>query len=121
MFFYALRGATTVDKNDTDEIILRTKQLLSDIIKKNGLNCDRIVSIIFTATIDLDAVYPAVAARELGMNEVPLICCQEMNTANSLPKCLRLLMHVRTDYETKPQHVYLRGAISLRPDLILNT
>jgi chorismate mutase len=118
MFFYALRGAITVDKNDSDEIILRTKELLGEIIKKNELSHDQFVSIIFTATIDLDAVYPAVAARELGMNTVPLICCQEMNTMNSLPKCIRLLIHVRAEQKVSPKHVYLRGAACLRPDLV---
>ena len=121
MFFYALRGAITVDRNDTDEIILRTKELLAEIIQKNDLDHDQLVSIIFTATIDLDAVYPAVAARELGLTAVPLICCQEMNTAGSLPKCIRLLMHLRAKQEVSPLHVYLRGAICLRPDLVGNS
>ena len=121
MVFFALRGAITVDKNDTDEIILRTKELLAEIIQKNDLSHNQLVSIIFTATMDLDAVYPAVAARELGMKTVPLICCQEMNTMNSLPKCIRLLMHVQTEREVSPLHVYLRGAICLRPDLVANS
>lgn len=120
MFFYALRGAITVDKNDSDEIILRTKELLTEIIQKNELDDDQFISIMFTATVDLDAVYPAVAARELGMNSVPLICCQEMNTVNSLPMCIRLLIHVRSQQAVSPKHVYLRGAICLRPDLVLN-
>jgi len=121
MFFYALRGAITVDKNDTDEVILRTKELLAEIIQKNELGNNQLVSIIFTATNDLDAVYPAVAARELGMNTVPLICCQEMYTINSLPKCIRMLIHIRTEREVSPVHVYLRGAVCLRPDLALNS
>jgi len=119
MFFYALRGATTVDTNNSEEIISKTKELLVEIITKNCLDNDQIVSIIFTATTDLDAVYPAVAARELGMNGVPLICCQEMYTANSLPKCIRMLIHVRSVCDVKPFHVYLRDAISLRPDLVV--
>jgi len=120
MFFYALRGAITVDKNDSDEIILRTKELLGEIIKKNGLDYEQLVSIIFTATTDLNAVYPAVAARELGLNTVALICCQEMNTVNSLPQCIRLLVHVQSSQEIIPKHVYLRGAICLRPDIVAN-
>lgn len=118
MFFYALRGATTAEKNDSLEIIERTKELLVQIIKINNLEHNQLVSIIFTATHDLDAVYPAVAARELGLNSVPLICCQEMRTVNSLPNCIRLLVHFQTSQPFLPVHVYLRDAISLRPDLV---
>jgi chorismate mutase len=95
MKFNAVRGAITVSENNKEEILLKTRKLLLQLIEKNGLDLQAIISIIFTATRDIDAVYPAVAARELGMTSIPLICCQEMHVKGSLPLCIRVLMHVQ--------------------------
>jgi len=119
MAFYALRGAITVDKNDCNEIVSSTKELLTELIAKNNLNFAHFVSIIFTGTKDLDAAYPAVAAREMGLTAVPLICCQEMHTVGSLEKCIRIMLHIQTEEKFEPRHIYLRNAVSLRPDLVL--
>ncbi len=117
MKFYAIRGAITVSKNDEQEILLKTKNLISKLIEVNELAFQDIVSIIFTATRDIDAVYPAVAARELGMTSIPLTCCQEMHVDGSLPLCIRVLMHVQLEQDRKIKHVYLGKAAVLRPDL----
>lgn len=113
----AIRGAITVEKNTRQEILDNTKRLLSAIIDKNSLRYEDIVSVIFTATKDLDAVYPAVAAREMGMTQVPLMCCQEMYVEDSLEKCIRVLIHAYLDDDRVPHHVYLEKAINLRPDI----
>lgn len=113
----AIRGAITVEKNTRQEILDNTKRLLSAIIDKNSLRYKDIVSVIFTATKDLDAVYPAVAAREMGMTQVPLMCCQEMYVEGSLEKCIRVLIHAYLDDDRVPHHVYLEKAINLRPDI----
>lgn len=117
MKLYAIRGAITVSKNDEQEILLKTKNLLSKLIEKNGLIFQDIVSVIFTATKDIDAVYPAVAARELGMTSIPLTCCQEMHVEGSLPLCIRVLMHVQLEPDRHIQHIYMGKAAVLRPDL----
>lgn len=118
MFFYAIRGATTVDENTPQGILDRTAVLLESVIKRNEIDNKDIVSIIFTATRDLDSQYPAVAAREMGMTEIPLFCCQEMHVEGSLEKCIRLMMHVQLPQPRSIEHVYLEKAQALRPDLI---
>jgi len=115
--FYAVRGAITIDKDEKDTVLAKTKQLLKEIIKQNKLSHDNIISIIFTATKDIRSVYPAVAAREIGMTNTPLICCQEMDVEGSLAMCIRVMMNIQSDEPFKPKHVYLEGAVSLRPDL----
>lgn len=115
-----IRGAITVRENCEKEIIAKTKELLSAIMEANDLTIDRIISITFTATKDLDAVYPAVAARELGMTEIPLLCCQEMYVEGSLSRCIRMLVYAYLKVEKKPRHIYLEEAIRLRPDLVEN-
>jgi len=117
MRIQGIRGAITVDKNSEREIIDKTKELLKTIIDANDLDISNIISIIFTATKDLDAAYPAVAARELGMVETPLFCCQEMYVEGSLDKCIRVLIHVERREDKKPKHIYLGRAVNLRPDL----
>jgi cytidylate kinase len=117
MRLYAVRGAITVSKNDKEEILHRTRVLLSQLIEMNGLAFQDIVSIIFTATKDIDAVYPAVAARELGMTSIPLTCCQEMDVKGSLPLCIRILIHVQLEQGRELHPVYLGKAFMLRPDL----
>lgn len=121
MRLYALRGAITTSKNNKQEILDQTRRLLNEIMERNRLQMEDIVSVIFTATKDLDAVYPAVAARELGMTSIPLSCCQEMHVACSLPKCIRVLMHIQLQNERPLIPVYLNKAVSLRPDLAILT
>lgn len=117
MFLYAIRGATTVDENTADQILERTTSLLETIIEKNKIDYEDIVSIIFTGTRDLDAQYPALAARKMGMVDVPLFCCQEMYVKGSLEKCIRVLMHIQVPEPREIKHVYLEKAKVLRPDL----
>ncbi len=118
MFFYAIRGAITVEENIPKQILDRTTDLLETIIKRNNIEYKDIVSIIFTGTRDLDTEYPAVAARNLGMVEVPLFCCQEMYVKGSLEKCIRILMHIQSSQPKRIEHVYMEKAESLRPDLV---
>jgi chorismate mutase len=114
----ALRGAITVDVDDTTEIKRRTIDLLSTLFDRNGLNTDDVISVFFTATEDLRSVAPAAAAREFGLTEVPLLCATEMPTDGGLPRCVRMLVHVETDAERSAlRHVFLRGATVLRPEL----
>lgn len=117
LFLYAIRGATTVDENTADQILERTTSLLETIIEKNKIHYEDIVSIIFTGTRDLDAQYPALAARKMGMVDVPLFCCQEMYVKGSLEKCIRVLMHIQVPEPREIKHVYLEKAKVLRPDL----
>ena len=113
-----VRGATTVDRDDRDEILNATRQLLALMIRRNEMCASDIGSAIFTVTSDITAEFPALAARQLGWIEVPLLCGYEVSVEGSLPRCIRILLHWNTD---KPQseihHVYVRGAVKLRPDL----
>ncbi len=114
---HGIRGATTVARNDADEILAATDELLRTLIDANGLQPDDIVSALFTVTRDLDAAFPARAAEEFGWNIVALLHATEIPVPGSLPKCIRLLVHAytaRTRAEIK--HCYLRGATVLRPD-----
>lgn len=113
-----VRGATTVDANDRDSILEATRQLLALMIHRNGIDKNDLASAIFTVTKDIDAEFPAYAARQLGWGEVPLICGYEISVPNSLPMCIRVLMHWNTETPASEiQHVYARGAERLRPDL----
>ena len=113
-----IRGAISVDANNPDTIIAATRELLEQIIAANDLQVEDLASVIFTATPDLDAAYPARAAREMGWVTVPLLCMQEMIVTGSLPRCVRVLVLWNT---AKPhdqvRHVYLGKARTLRPDL----
>ncbi len=114
----ALRGAITVDADSADEIVERTTRLLETLYERNGLVHDDVVSIMFTATQDLRSIAPAVAARTFGLTDVPLICTQEMDVDGALGRCVRILAHVRTDRARDDlRHVFLRGAVTLRPEL----
>ncbi|MFP4015610.1 MAG: chorismate mutase [Halanaerobiales bacterium] len=114
----AIRGAISVEKNNRTEILQSTKELLEYIIKENAISTEEMVSITFTATDDLDSVYPAVAARELGLDKVPLLCFQEMRVKNSLRKCIRVMLYVSRNCPLDEiKHVYLKKAAYLRPDL----
>jgi chorismate mutase len=113
----ALRGAITVDKNDADSILEGTDELMRTVMERNNLSPDDMVSCIFTCTDDLDAEFPAVAARRLGLNGVPLLCAREMHVPGSLPRVIRLMLHCYADPESEAKHVYLREAKVLRRDL----
>jgi chorismate mutase len=116
MYCRGVRGATTVDHNDQAEILAATSELLLLMMSKNDLLVEDIASVIFTVTKDLDAVFPALAARQMGWNEVALLCMREIPVPGSLGKCIRVLLHVNTSRSASElQHVYLRGAVSLRP------
>jgi len=113
----ALRGAITVDANETDAILDATEELMRAIIEQNALEADHLVSCIFTCTRDLDAEFPAVAARRMGLSAVPLLCAHEIDVPGSLPRVIRVLVHCYTEESVEPKHVYLREAVSLRKDL----
>ena|SRR5215216_5306775 len=111
----ALRGAITVEDNDAGAILGATEELVRELLERNGLGAEDLVSCLFTCTEDLDAAFPAEAARRLGLSAVPLLCAREMDVPGALPRVIRLLAHCYMD--GRAQHVYLRGAESLRRDL----
>jgi len=113
----ALRGAITVDANDADAILEATGELVREVLDRNSLAADDLVSCIFTVTADLDAEFPAVAAREMGLSAVPLLCAQEIEVPGALPRVIRLMLHCYADEATEARHVYLREATALRRDL----
>ena len=113
----ALRGAITVERNDADAILEGTEELVRTVMERNRLSPDDMVSCIFTCTNDLDAEFPAVAARRLGLNGVPLLCAREIDVPGSLPRVIRLMLHCYADPEVEARHVYLRDARALRRDL----
>jgi chorismate mutase len=114
----AVRGATQVDDDDREQIRIATTELLAAVLDRNALSTDDLISIVFTATPDLHAEFPAIAARQMGLTDVPLLCATEIDVPGSLPRVLRLLAHVETAMtRADVQHVYLRGATALRPDL----
>ena len=113
----ALRGAITVEQNDEDAILDATEELVRELMARNELEAGDMISCIFTATDDLDAQFPAVAARRLGLDAVPLLCAREIDVPDSLPGVIRVLVHCYADEARPPQHVYLREAVSLRRDL----
>jgi chorismate mutase len=113
-----IRGATSVEKNDRQEILTRTRELLEEMVKRNGVDIDDIASVIFSATEDLNDVFPAVAAREMGWTCIPLFGCQEMRVKGSLSGVVRILMHVNSGKkQSEMAHPYLHRARELRPDL----
>jgi chorismate mutase len=114
----AIRGATQVDADDRDEVLAATRELVSTVIERNGLDGEQLISILFTATPDLTSEFPALAARELGLGDVPLMCATEIGVPHALPRVLRLMAHVETDRpRSEIAHVYLRGATALRRDI----
>ena len=117
MRLFALRGATSVDRNESDAILAATEELMHEIMDRNRLPPDRVVSCIFTLTEDLDAEFPAVAARNLGFDRVPLLCAREVPVPGALPKIIRVLIHYYADADHRASHVYLGEARRLRKDL----
>jgi len=114
-----VRGAITVTENCPQEILTATRELLSEILTRNALHdFDEIVSAIFTTTPDLNASFPAEAARELGMSQVPLLCASEIAVPHGMPRVIRVLLHVNTDRsQAEMVHIYLRDAKKLRKDI----
>ena len=113
-----IRGAITVSENTINDIIEDTKVLLTKMIAENDIDQTEIVSIFFSITKDLNATFPAKAARELGLHDTPLLCLNELDVPNSLEKVIRILMHVNSlKKQTEMKHIYLKEAIKLRPDL----
>ena len=117
MRLVALRGANTVTENTAEAILSATDALMREILSRNGLGADDLVSCIFTLTPDLDAQFPAVAAREMGLSSVPLLCAREIPVPGALPKVIRVLIHCYPPVGVDPQHVYLGEARKLRLDL----
>lgn len=114
----AVRGAIQIDADDRESIIEGTTELVTEVMARNNLTTDDIISVIFTATPDLTAEFPALAARKLGFHEVPLLCSTEINVPGALPRVVRLMAHINTDRPRQEiQHVYLRGAVALRVDI----
>ncbi len=114
----ALRGAITVDEDSPEEIDKQTTRLLTTLYERNTLSHDDIISIFFTATSDLRSAPPAASARRFGLVDVPLLCGQEMDVDGSLTSCIRLMLHLETSRErSELRHVFLRGAVVLRPEL----
>ena len=114
----ALRGATTVAANDAAQIETATAELLSQMMELNGIEPGDLISLVFTATTDLDAEFPAVGARSLGIDDIPLLCAQEIEVPGSVERCIRVLMHLYTERDyASLRHVYLGEARHLRTDL----
>lgn len=112
-----IRGATTAEANTRESILAATHELLTELIAANCVDTDTIASAIFSTTPDLNAEYPAAAARVLGWQDVALLCTHEMNVPRTLPMCIRVLIHWNTSVPAEAvRHIYLKGAVQLRPD-----
>ena len=114
----AARGAVTVDRDEREAVLGATERLLGELLQRNGIGAEHVVSIVFTATADLRSVFPAEAARRMGMADVPLLCARELDIEGAMPSVIRVLLHFHT---VRPRsevvHVYLESARSLRDDL----
>ncbi len=118
MLTRGVRGATTVEANSPESILEATKELLAAMLKVNDVDVEYVASAFFTVTPDLNAEFPAIAARDMGWSSVALLCGHEMNKPGALPMTLRVLLHVNTEKAAREiKHVYLRGARVLRPDI----
>jgi len=117
MRLFALRGAISVAANEAEAILGATDQLVRELMDRNALTAEAMVSCIFTLTEDLDAEFPAVAARRLGLDRVPLLCAREVPVPGSTPRVIRALVHYYAPEDHQPQHVYLGDARTLRADL----
>ena len=114
----ALRGATTLEEDTPEQVNERVRALVSALLERNGIDHDDLVSILFTATDDIVSMFPATAARSLGLGDVPLICARELAVAGAVPRCVRVLLHFYTERTRGSlHHVYLEGARGLRDDL----
>jgi chorismate mutase len=117
MRLFALRGATSVERNDAPSIVAATEELMRQIMERNAIGPDDVVSCIFTATDDLDAEFPALGARNLGFERVPLLCAREIAKPGALASIIRVLIHFHADDDHRARHVYLGAAHALRTDL----
>jgi chorismate mutase len=114
----AVRGATTVERDDAALVVSATRELLAALVERNAIADDQVISAIFTVTPDITSEFPARAARDLGWVEVPLLCAMEIPTTRGLTHCIRVLLHIETELPRSAlRHVYLRRAKELRPDL----
>ena len=114
----AIRGATQLDSDDRDHLLASVDELIRSILEQNSIDNVDLISMMLTATPDLRSEFPAVAARALGIGDVPLICAQEIDVAGALPRVIRVMVHVHSDLRRDQiKHVYLRGAVALRKDL----
>lgn len=114
----ALRGATTVDADTEEQVSTRVQALVAEMLRRNDVDKDDLISIIFTATEDVVSMFPATAARAAGLGDVPLICARELSITDGTPRCIRVLMHLTTERtRSELHHVYLEGARGLRDDL----
>ena len=114
-----VRGATTVNEDQADQLLPATQELLEAILAANpGMQTDEIASVLFTVTNDISSGFPALAARRIGWDSVPMVCAREIPVPGSLPLCIRVLLHWNTDLpQSSIRHIYLREAVRLRPDL----
>lgn len=114
----AIRGAVQLDADEREHMLASVKELVGEILGRNDLSVDDLISIIFTATPDLHSEFPAVGARDLGIIDVPLLCAQEIEISGAMPRVIRTLVHADTPLpRAQVQHVYLRGAVALRKDI----
>ncbi len=114
----ALRGATTVDEDTPEQVSDRVQALIAEMLARNDVSHDDIISMIFTATEDVVSIFPASAARVVGLGDVPLLCARELSVTGSTPRCIRVLVHLATDRpRSELRHVYMEGAEALRDDL----
>jgi chorismate mutase len=114
----AIRGAIQIDADERSAILDGTTELVSEVMGRNGLVPEDVISVVFTATPDLTAEFPALAARKIGFHAVPLLCASEIAVPGAMPRVVRLLMHVETGRPRAAlEHVYLRGAVALRLDI----
>jgi chorismate mutase len=114
----AVRGAIQIDRDDPAVIVADTATLLAEVVSRNGIDTEDFISVVFTVTPDLASEFPATAARDLGLVDVPLLCATEIPVRDAMERVVRLLAHIETDRpRSEVEHVYLRGAAQLRPDL----
>jgi chorismate mutase len=114
----ALRGATTLDRDDAAHLTERVQVLVDEMLRRNDVSKDDVISILFTATDDVHSMFPATAARGIGLGDVPLMCARELDIVGGTPRCIRVLMHLVTERSRASlHHVYLEGARNLRDDL----
>ena len=120
MTIRGIRGAITVTADETEQVLSATQELLTSILTANpALQTENIASALFTVTEDITSTYPALAARQIGWDQVPMMCTREIPVPGGLPLCIRVLIHWNTELEQSViQHVYLRDAVKLRPDLV---
>lgn len=119
MLVRGIRGAITIEKDSAAEILEATRELLERIQAENGFLSEEVASILFTVTNDITSIFPAAAARKLGWHKVPLLCFQEIEVPEALPRCIRVLVHVNTSKkQDEIKHIYLREARKLRLDLL---